>query len=321
MSAPELEAAGGSGMTDYFEECAEGFERMGQPETAAALRAEGVAFRAKHGLPPVADASRRAGERDAATPAVIDDLHNRAAEMLCLFASAHECRERLAEHYIESALDLAAALRAASAPPPERAARESEPDDDDGTQEALEILCRAFHNGADVVYPEWLAWYDRSQWLTWSRALGAFIYRKLNPEGAAPPRADGRAETDTVALLYGLQLAMDAEYNDAQRNGCDGEGAWRCAMEAGREFIAALRVPPATSEATEAIRAEAFEQAAQWCVERADRMRERAKRLADPERLLDAAEWVYGCADTIRHNAEMERAAPPAGPTNEEETR
>jgi hypothetical protein len=52
----------------------------------------------------------------------------------------------------------------------------------------------------------------------------------------------------------------------------------------------------------------AFEQAAVWCEERAQAMRERAVKLPESERrqrLELNAGWVQGCADTIRHKAEQ----------------
>ena len=47
-------------------------------------------------------------------------------------------------------------------------------------QDALEVLCRVFDDGADVAHQEWLEWYKPTDWLHPSRALGAFIYRRLS---------------------------------------------------------------------------------------------------------------------------------------------
>lgn len=47
-------------------------------------------------------------------------------------------------------------------------------------QDALEVLCRVFDDGADVAHQEWLEWYKPDEWFHPSRALGAFIYQRLS---------------------------------------------------------------------------------------------------------------------------------------------
>ena len=47
-------------------------------------------------------------------------------------------------------------------------------------QDALEVLCRVFDDGADVAHQEWLEWYKPTHWLHPSRALGAFIRLRLD---------------------------------------------------------------------------------------------------------------------------------------------
>ena len=47
-------------------------------------------------------------------------------------------------------------------------------------QDALEVLCRVFDDGADVAHDEWLKWYKPEEWFHPSRALGAFIYQRLS---------------------------------------------------------------------------------------------------------------------------------------------
>lgn len=49
----------------------------------------------------------------------------------------------------------------------------------DGDNDALQILCRVFDDGADVAYLEWLEWRKPSDWMHPSRALGAFIHMRL----------------------------------------------------------------------------------------------------------------------------------------------
>jgi hypothetical protein len=44
-------------------------------------------------------------------------------------------------------------------------------------QDALEVLCRVFDD--DESHDEWLEWYEPADWLSPSRALGAFIYLRL----------------------------------------------------------------------------------------------------------------------------------------------
>lgn len=49
---------------------------------------------------------------------------------------------------------------------------------------ALQVICRAFDNW-EPIYERWLA-YDKTQWLWWGRALGAFLRREI----AAAPRPE-----------------------------------------------------------------------------------------------------------------------------------
>lgn len=51
---------------------------------------------------------------------------------------------------------------------------------DEAHHAALEVLCRVFDDGADVAMPEFVAWYNPSQWLDWSRGLGAFIRTRID---------------------------------------------------------------------------------------------------------------------------------------------
>ncbi len=51
--------------------------------------------------------------------------------------------------------------------------------DDEAAHDALEVLCRVFDDGADAAFEEWTAWYDPKEWLGPSRALGAFIRKRL----------------------------------------------------------------------------------------------------------------------------------------------
>ncbi len=47
-------------------------------------------------------------------------------------------------------------------------------------QDALEVLCRVFDDGADVAHQEWLEWYKPSQWLhPWINAPSARDDRRL----------------------------------------------------------------------------------------------------------------------------------------------
>jgi hypothetical protein len=83
--------------------------------------------------------------------------------------------------------------------------------------------------------------------------------------------------------------------------------------------LAALRGAPAgaAGEPEFCIHCEAvaYEQAAKWCEDRAERIRQRGR--SRPESYGGDAEgvadWVQGCADTIRHNASQLR-----GPTTED---
>lgn len=61
-------------------------------------------------------------------------------------------------------------------------------------QTALAVLSRVFDDGPETALPEFLEWYKPSEWLHWSRALGAFIYNRLQAERA-------RAEEDAGDLL------------------------------------------------------------------------------------------------------------------------
>jgi len=63
-------------------------------------------------------------------------------------------------------------------------------------QDALEVLCRVFDDGADVAHQEWLEWYDPTKWLHPSRALGAFIYRRQHGILAAP--TSGAPQEDPI---------------------------------------------------------------------------------------------------------------------------
>jgi len=47
---------------------------------------------------------------------------------------------------------------------------------------ALEVLCRVFDDGAEREVYEFRDWYKPSQWLGFSRALGAFIRKRLDEQ-------------------------------------------------------------------------------------------------------------------------------------------
>ena len=49
---------------------------------------------------------------------------------------------------------------------------------------ARNVLCRVFLDGADKAMDEWLDWYDPREWFHFSRALGAFIWRRQHPKQA-----------------------------------------------------------------------------------------------------------------------------------------
>lgn len=49
----------------------------------------------------------------------------------------------------------------------------------DGDNVALQVLCRAFDEDPADLMEEWHA-FDKSGWLWWGRALGAFVRRKIN---------------------------------------------------------------------------------------------------------------------------------------------
>lgn len=59
---------------------------------------------------------------------------------------------------------------------------------------ALQVICRAFDNW-EPVYERWLA-YDKTQWLWWGRALGAFLRREI---AAAPRPETGEVSEAMVA--------------------------------------------------------------------------------------------------------------------------
>lgn len=73
---------------------------------------------------------------------------------------------------------------------------------DDFDSIALEILCRVFDDGADEGMQEWLA-FDKTGWLSPQRALGAFIYRRLErkPAGFTPTKNDLETVRRCAAVL------------------------------------------------------------------------------------------------------------------------
>lgn len=56
---------------------------------------------------------------------------------------------------------------------------DTEPEADWADQIALEVLCRVFDDGADAGIAEWRE-FNKSGWMHWSRALGAFIRGRLS---------------------------------------------------------------------------------------------------------------------------------------------
>ncbi len=75
------------------------------------------------------------------------------------------------------------------------------------TDVAREVLCRVFDDGADEGLQEWLD-FDKSGWLWWGRALGAFIRIRLNRLREAervPPTGEATAM---------IRLLLDAYYDD-----------------------------------------------------------------------------------------------------------
>ena len=73
--------------------------------------------------------------------------------------------------YVERELAEALALIRLASPPVGQ-------EEADADHVALEVLCRVFDDGADDGFGEWLA-FDKSRFLHWSRALGAFIRQRL----------------------------------------------------------------------------------------------------------------------------------------------
>lgn len=61
---------------------------------------------------------------------------------------------------------------------------------------ALAVLCRVFNDGGDTLMDRWREWYDPSEWLHYSRALGVFIWTVLGERGF--PRHN-RRRTDVKA--------------------------------------------------------------------------------------------------------------------------
>jgi hypothetical protein len=69
--------------------------------------------------------------------------------------------------------------------------RKREPEADDV---ALQVLCRVFDDGADRKYDHWLKWYDPTQWLHYSRALGAFIWMNMESDNQWRLRVEARLD-------------------------------------------------------------------------------------------------------------------------------
>jgi hypothetical protein len=78
----------------------------------------------------------------------------------------------------------------------------------EGSSLALEILCRVFDDGADAGFEEWLV-FDKSGFLHWSRALGAFIRGRIDAAKPAPS-TEGLRE-HIVGLLDGTYDCLDGQ--------------------------------------------------------------------------------------------------------------
>ena len=71
-----------------------------------------------------------------------------------------------------------------------------------------EILCRVFDDGADAGMTEWRAWYKPTEWLHWSRALGAFI--RLRAAGESRTHAAPGSRPDSQPAPLDVQRAYMA---------------------------------------------------------------------------------------------------------------
>lgn len=99
-------------------------------------------------------------------------------------------------------------------------AEEAEWTDDDNT--VLQVLCRVFDDGVDVALPEWREWYKPSEWLGFSRGLGAFIRTRLmRLAKESPPHPPTKTEVERVQFL-----ATRAQYPEAKDEIADIVSRW-----------------------------------------------------------------------------------------------
>lgn len=107
---------------------------------------------------------------------------------------------------------------------------------------ALQVICRAFDNW-EPIYERWLA-YDKTQWLWWGRALGAFLRREI---AAAPrPETGEVSEAMVEAAIAEYCSHVGDSYASLMGNASDADKAemrddWRHIL---RAALAAQRGAP-----------------------------------------------------------------------------
>ena len=163
-------------------------------------------------------------------PSVIEGSEDHIHPVICTSNLGHE-----GDHFNKDII--------LSWPSPAREEADSEPVDDcddctcDGDNLALQVLCRVFDDDPAVVIEEWRA-FDKSGWLWWGRALGAFIRGRLLAHPTGPAATGG--EPRTLCEYCGharWEHESEPSYECVSQNGCS------CA-----DFIAPVLIEQSTPD-------------------------------------------------------------------------
>lgn len=85
-----------------------------------------------------------------------------------------------------------------------KAEKEAQAEEEEAYWGACEVLCRVFPDGADKGMEEWQTFYKPKEWLGWPRALGAFIYQRLQKEAIRHSEALAASRSNREAFAMAL---------------------------------------------------------------------------------------------------------------------